>query len=322
MIDNILVLGGGGFIGRHVVSALAARGRRVSVPSRHRERDKHLVLLPTVEVLEADINDQLSLRQLVAGRGAVINLVGILHSPRGRPDERGPNDYAPGFAQAHVELPQSIVSACREHGVRRVLHMSALGARRDATSEYLRSKGIGEEAVLAAAEIDASVFRPSVVFGAEDRFLNLFSRLAGITPVLALACAEARFQPVYVGDVANAFVIALDERNSFGKRYDLCGPTVYTLRQLVEYVCRVTGRRRLVAGLPDSLGYLQALILEQLPGPLMSRDNLLSMQMPSVSEQPLPFGIVATPMEAIAPRYLLRGGPRAHYGAYRDRARR
>lgn len=322
MIDNILVLGGGGFIGRHVVSALAARGRRVTVPSRHRERDKHLVLLPTVEVVDADINDPPALQQLVAGRGAVINLVGILHSPRGRPDERGPNDYAPGFAHAHVELPQSIVSACREHGVRRMLHMSALGAERDAPSEYLRSKGIGEEAVLAAAEIDATVFRPSVVFGAEDAFLNLFSRLAGLTPVLAIACPEARFQPVYVGDVANAFVMALDERSSFGKRYDLCGPKVYTLRELVEYVCRVTGRSRMVIGLPDSLGNLQAWTLEHLPGPLMSRDNLLSMQVPSVSDQPLPFGIVATPMEAVVPRYLLRGGPRAHYGAYRDRARR
>jgi NADH dehydrogenase len=322
MTDNILLLGGGGFIGRHLAAALAARGLRVTVPSRRRERAKHLLLLPTVEVVEADINDPLALRRLVAGRGAVINLVGILHSRRGGSFERGPEDCGPDFLRSHVELPQSIVAACREHGVRRLLHMSALGARRDAPSEYLRSKGIGEEAVLAAGDIAVSVFRPSVVFGAEDGFLNLFSRLAAVTPVLALAGAEARFQPVYVGDVAAVFVAALDDRASFGKRCDLCGPTVYALRQLVEYVCRVTGRKRLVTGLPDHLAYLQAWTLEHLPGPLMSRDNLLSMQVPSVCDCALPFGLAATPLETIAPRYLVRSGPRSHYGAFRDRARR
>ena len=312
MIRDVLVLGGGGFIGRHVVGALAALGMHVTVPSRRRERAKHLILLPTVTVIEADINDRPTLRRLVAGRGAVINLIGILHGRRGGAD----------FTHTHVELPRAIAAACRDHDVRRLLHMSALGADPDAPSEYLRSKGVGENVILAAADIASSVFRPSVVFGEEDRFLNLFSRLASVTPVLALAGAQARFQPVYVGDVARAFIAALEDRASFGKRYDLCGPSVYTLRQLVEYVCRVTGRKRAVIGLPDPLAYLQAWVLEHLPGPLMSRDNLLSMQVPSVCDCLLPFGIAATPLEAIAPYYLVPSGPRAGYAAFRDRARR
>lgn len=312
MIRDVLVLGGSGFIGRHIVAALAARGMQVTVPSRSRERAKYLVLLPTVSVIEADINDPPTLRRLVAGRGAVINLVGILHGRHGGDD----------FARAHVELPHAIVAACREYDVRRLMHMSALGADPDAPSEYLRSKGVGEDVILAAVDIAPSVFRPSVVFGEEDRFLNLFSRLASFSPVLALAGAQARFQPVYVGDVARAFIAALDDRASFGKRYDLCGPTVYTLRELVEYVCRATGRNRAVIGLPDSLAHLQAWMLEHLPGPLMSRDNLLSMQVPSVCDCPLPFGIVATPLEAVAPLYLLPSGPRANYAAFRDRAGR
>jgi NADH dehydrogenase len=312
MIRDVLVLGGSGFVGRHIVGALAARGMHVTVPSRRRERAKHLILLPTVEVIEADINDLPTLRRLVAGRGAVVNLVGILHARRGGSD----------FAHMHVELPRAIVAACREHDVRRLLHMSALGADPDAPSEYLRSKGVGEDVVLAAADIASTVFRPSVVFGQEDSFLNLFSRLASVTPVLALAGADARFQPVYVGDVARAFTAALNDRTSFGKRYDLCGPSVYTLRKLVAYVCRVTGRKRAVIGLPDAIAYLQAWVLEHLPGPLMSRDNLLSMQVPSVCDCPLPFGIAPTPLEAVAPNYLVPSGPRASYGAFRDRARR
>lgn len=322
MIRDVLVLGGSGFVGRHVVAALAARGLQVTVPTRRRERAKHLILLPTVCVVEEDINDRAALRRLVAGRGAVVNLVGVLHGRRGGPQERGPNGYGPDFARAHVELPQAVVSACREHRVPRLLHMSALGAQRDAPSEYLRSKGIGEEAVLAAADLSVTVFRPSVVFGPEDRFLNLFAQLASFTPVLAVAGAEARFQPVYVGDVTRAFLAALDDRASYGKRYDLCGPNVYTLRQLIEYVCHATGRRRAVIGLPGSLANLMAWTLEHLPGPLMSRDNLLSMQEPSICGCALPFGITATPLEAIVPQYLLPGGPRSRYTGLRDHAGR
>jgi len=234
---NFLVLGGSGFLGRHLVAALAARGARVTVPARRRERAKHLILLPTVEVVETDVLAPGVLDQLIAGRDAVVNLVGVLHSRRGRPNERGPNDYGPDFARAHVEIPQALVNACHVSGVRRLLHVSAVGAAPDAPSEYLRSKGVGEKLVLADDELRATVFRPSVVFGPEDNFLNLFARLARLFPVLPLGSAQAQFQPVYVGDVVQAMLAALDAPSATGKRYDLCGPRRYTLAELVRLVC-------------------------------------------------------------------------------------
>ena len=308
--DNVLVLGGSGFIGRHLVAALAARGVRVTVPSRRRERAKpSLILLPTVDVVEADVFAPGTLERLAAGRQAVVNLVGVLHRD---------------FQRVHVELSQAVVNACRAAGVKRLLHMSALGSSRDAPSEYLRSKALGEEVALAATDLDVTVFRPSVVFGPEDRFLNLFAQLARLTPVLALACPRAQFQPVYVGDVAQVMAAALGEKESFGRRYDLCGPRRYTLRELIDFVCAVTGRRRLVIGLPHWASLLQAWMLEHLPGPLMTRDNVLSMQVPNICVDPalVPPGLMPQPLEAIAPSYLAPSGPRERYPQLRWRARR
>jgi len=318
--QNFLVVGGSGFIGRHLVAALAAGGARVTVPTRRRERAKHLILLPTVDVVEMDTRDHRALARLAAGRDAVINLAGVLHSPRGR--ERGPNNYGPGFAEAHVEIPQALVTACREAGVKRLLHVSALGADAKAPSEYLRSKAIGERVVLAAEDIAVTVFRPSVIFGPEDGFLNLFARLAGLFPVLPLAMPEARFQPVYVGDVVRAMLAALDDREAAGKRYDLCGPQECTLRELVEYVCEVTGHRRLVVGLPASLAYLQAMVMELLPAPLLTRDNLASLTVPSVCDCAFPFGIAPVSLESAAPAWLAHANPRERYPQLRWRARR
>jgi NADH dehydrogenase len=319
---SVLVVGGAGFLGRHLVAALAARGIRVLVPTRHRERAKHLTLLPTVEVVEADIFAAGVLERLARGRDAVVNLVGILHGRRGRPDERGPNNYGPDFARAHVELPLAIIAACRASGARRLLHVGALGASPTAPSEYLRSKAIGEQAVLAAEDLDVTAFRPSIVFGPEDRFLNTFAAMLRFLPGLALPCPDARFQPVYVGDVAKALIAALDDGETYGKAYELCGPRVYTLRQLVEYVCEITGRRRIIVGLPDRLSYLQAWIMEWTPGPLMSRDNYLSMQVPNVGSGPFPFGIQPQALEAVAPGYLAPLSPRERYPQLRWRARR
>ncbi len=323
-VDNVLVVGGSGFIGRHLVAALAARGVRVTVPSRRRERAKHLILLPTVDVVQADVMREGVLERLAVGKQAVINLIGILHGRRGRPDERGPNDYGPDFARAHVEFPQAVVAACRKAGVRRLLHMSALGASRSGPSEYQRSKGVGEEVVLAATDLDVTVFRPSIVFGPEDSFLNQFACLLRYFPGLALPCPDARFQPVYVGDVARAMVASIVEAESYGKRYDLCGPRAYTLRELVEFVCAVTGRRRMIVGLSERLSWLQATLLEWSPGPMMSRDNVRSMSEPNVCPAgcTLPFGLVPHALEAIAPAYLGNNTPRERYPQLRWRARR
>jgi NADH dehydrogenase len=320
--NSVLVVGGSGFIGRHLVASLAAAGLRVTVPARRRERAKHLILLPTVDVVQADVMAPGVLQRLCAGKQAVYNLVGILHSRRGRRDERGANEYGPDFARVHVELPQAIVAACRLAGVRRLLHVSALGASRDAPSEYLRSKAIGEQAVLAAEDLDATVFRPSVVFGPEDRFLNTFAAMSRFLPVMAVPCPDAQFQPVYVGDVARALHYALEDPEARGKSYELCGPRVYTTKQLVEFVCAVTRRPRLVLGLSPRLSYFQAWVLEHLPGKLMSRDNYRSMQLPSTCGAPFPFHLQPQALEAHAPAYLAPSGPRERYPQLRWRARR
>ncbi len=321
-LENVLVAGGSGFIGRHLVAELAAQGLRVTVPTRHYERAKHLILLPTVDVVEADVFEPGVLERLVRGQQAVVNLVGILHSRRGRRDERGPNDYGPDFARVHVELPQAMVRACRAQGLKRLLHLSALGSSASAPSEYLRSKAIGEQAVLAADDLDVTAFRPSVVFGPEDRFLNQFARLARFTPVLAVPCPQARFQPVYVGDVARALARAIDEPDTFGKVYELCGPRQYALKELVELVCRISGRERMVVGLSERLSYWQAAVMEKLPGKLMTRDNYRSMQVPNVCGGEFPFGIQPLAIEGLAPAWLAPTGPRERYPQLRWRARR
>lgn len=306
-LDNVLVLGGAGFVGRHLVAALAARGLRVAVPTRHRERAKHLLPLPTVDVVETDVMGEGALEALAQGKHAVINLVGILHGD---------------FDRVHAELPGRVVAACRAQGARRLVHMSALGASPEAPSHYLRSKAMGEQAVLAAKDLGVSVFRPSVIFGPEDRFLNMFSALARFFPVLPLARPQARFQPVYVGDVAAAMSRALGELDTFGRVYELCGPREYSLQELVEFVCAVTGRHRTIIGLPERLAYLQAFLMEKMPGKLLTRDNLRSMEVPNVCAGAFPFGIQPCALETTAPAYLAPTGPRERYPQLRWRARR
>ena len=313
---RICVLGGSGYIGRHLVARLAAGGHQVIVPTRRRERARHLIMLPTVDVVQADIRDPVTLERLLTRCDAAINLVGVLQSRNGQP-------YGPAFAAAHVELPKRLVAACLAAKVPRLVHMSALKAAADAPSQYLRSKADGEAAIVAArAQLATTIFRPSVVFGPEDQFLNLFARLQRVLPVLFLASPDAQFQPVYVGDVAEAFVRALDEDESHGKAYDLVGPRTYTLRELVAYAGQVSGHPRPIVGLGDRLSYLQAWLMELAPGKLMSRDNYYSMKLPNTSDAKLPFGIHATPLEAVAPVYLKGLSPRSRYSEFRYHAGR
>jgi uncharacterized protein YbjT (DUF2867 family) len=311
-ITTVCVIGGSGFVGRHVCHQLAARGYRVRVPTRDRERAKELILLPTMDAVVADVHDPQQLADVTHGTEAVINLIGVLHDGRAEKS----------FRQAHVELARKVVAACRQHGIRRLLHMSALNAGGNGPSAYLRSKGEAEAVVLESG-LDVTLFRPSVIFGRGDKFLNLFSRLLRWMPVMVLACPGARFQPVFVEDVAAVFVKSLEDLNTFGQRYDLCGPKVYTLQELVEFVGTATGRRRPVIGLNDTLSYLQALAMELLPGKLMTRDNYRSMQLDSVCHCEFPLGIEPAALEAAAPVWLGAANfPRVRYPRFRNRAHR
>lgn len=311
---SILILGGSGFIGSHIIAKLAAADPDcvVTVPTHRLAHAEHLLELPVVEdVIEADIHDDAVLARLLKGKDAVINLVGILH---GSPGDTG-SPYSPEFARAHVELPRRVVAACAEQGVHRYLHMSALGADPKAPSMYLRSKGDGETAAFSRPEVGTTVFRPSVVFGDNDHFLNLFASLQKMMPVMLLANAEAKFQPVYVEDVAQAFVNALHDDHTIGKVFELAGPKVYTLRELVQLAGAFSGHRRPVIGMPAPLARAQAFIMEHLPGAtLMSRDNLDSMKVDNVSQASLvqELGIEPTALEAVAPYYLQ--GKQPHSG--------
>ena len=316
---TVVVFGGSGFIGSHLVARLAGEGTRVIVPTRRAESAKHLIFLPLVEVVEADIYDDAAVRTLVAGKDAAINLVGLLHSRRGTP-------YGPEFKRAHVELPRRIVAACAAHGVKRYLHMSALGADSNGPSMYQRSKADGEIAARAEPSVAATIFRPSVVFGPGDKFLNVFARMQRFLPVVPLACAGTSFQPVYVCDVAEAFTHALRDPKTMHLKYELGGPNIYTLAELVKLAGRYAGCERPVIELPPAVAYPLAALLELLPGtPLMSRDNLDSMKVDNVVDPAIQrltaatLGIKLTALEAAAPRYL---APHDRFDDFRARAGR
>jgi NADH dehydrogenase len=306
-IDTVLVVGGTGFVGRHLVCRLVDAGYRVLVLTRRRDHARHLFLLPTVEAIEGDAGDPATLARLAAGTVAVINLVGIINETGGQT-----------FAHAHVEVTRTVIAACKTAGVRRLLQMSALNADVSGPSRYLRSKGEAEALVMASG-LDWTIFEPSVIFGPEDSFLNLFAKLLRVLPVVALGAADAKFQPVYIGDVADCFVRALSIDATIGQRYPLCGPKVYTLLELVRYVGQTADTVRPIVTLGPGLTKLQASVLERLPGALMSRDNLASMERASVCgcDFPAVFGVVPKALEAIAPTYLAPAAARSHYDDFR-----
>jgi uncharacterized protein YbjT (DUF2867 family) len=328
MNDKVLILGGTGFVGRSVCGELVARSgggsAEIVVPSRAPAAAKHLQALPTVRVPRADVHDEAQLTALLRGCDAVVNLVAILHGTEA------------AFERAHVTLPRTLARACATAGVKRVVHVSALGVGPGAPSAYLRSKTAGE-AVLAASKLDLTVLRPSVIFGAHDKFLNLFAQLQAVFPVMPLAGAQARFQPVWVQDVAAAIVRCLDDPraglgiprpivrgSTIGQTYELAGPQVFTLKELVQTAGRLSGHARPVIGLPNALGMLQALAMELLPGaPLMSRDNLASMQVANIASGKLPgfeaLGIVPSTLASVVPGYLAAGQGAARLDRWRAR---
>lgn len=311
-----MLVGGSGFIGASVAEQLVRRGIVVKVPTRRAKRANHLLVLPTVEVVETDVHDVDVLAELVCGNDAVINLVGILHGD---------------FAREHVALPTRVAEACVSTGTTRLVHMSALNASITSRSEYLQSKDRGEAAVLEVAKrhpsLNVTIFRPSVVFGETDRFLNMFATLVKFSPIVPLGSPDARFQPVWVEDVARAVVQSLSMRESFGHTYPLVGPHVYTLHELLAYVMHLTGHQRPIVGLGAAMSTLQAAVFERLPGKLITRDNVKSMTIPNTSGAPFPsmFG-EAHAMESVVPGYLQADARdiagRARYDRFRHRAGR
>jgi NADH dehydrogenase len=310
-LHKLLILGGTGFVGRAFATRwLATVGcgtATLCIPTRRRVRGHTLAMLPGVELVEADVHDPAQLDVLLQGADAVVNLVAILH---GTPAQ---------FEHAHVTLPQQLAAACQRAGVRRLVQVSALGVPdgdpASAPSHYLRSKVRGEQ-VLRVASVSSglalTVLRPSVIFGAEDRFIRLFAQLQALVPVMALAGASARFQPVWVEDVARALVRCLQDRSTLGQTIECAGPDVLTLAELVRMAGRWSGHVRPVWPLPEWAGRVQATALGLLPGaPLMSCDNLDSMRVPNVATGRHPgleaLGITPAAITAVMPP-VLRGG--------------
>ena len=331
-MKKILILGGTGFVGRHLCEKLAesanaaastegtagtagtAESYRATVLTRRRANAAHLQTFPMVDVIEGSAHDAASLAPLLAEHDAVVNLIAILHGSQA------------AFDKAHVDLLQTLVSACRTADLKRIVHVSSLGADANAPSMYQRSKARGE-AVLAASGLDISVLRPSVIFGAEDKFLNTFATLQKMLPFIPLAGSTAKFQPVWVENVASALVECLRDNNTIGQTYEACGPDVLSLKQLVQMAGQYSGHNKPVIGLPDGLARIQAALMELAPGePIMSRDNLDAMKVDNISGGILPglaaLGITPAALSTVVPFYLGKQGLRSGLMAKRKTAGR
>ena len=306
---NIAIIGGAGFVGRHLALELVNELRAVTVICRKREHAKLLFTQPTVEIVEADARNVDSLAAATRGCDAIVNLVGILYETS-----------RSTFRDQHVGVTEAAIEACRRNGIRRYIHMSALNADPDGASKYLQSKGEAEQKVTSSG-LDWTIFRPSLIVGPGDKSINTFARMAQWMPVILVPGASTRFQPIFVGDVARAFAASLDDRMTHSQRYPLCGPRIYTLRELFAFAARQMGRKPLILKTPGFLTGLQAMTLEMLPGKPMTRDNLRSLSVDSVSDG-TPVALLGGPpvaLEDVVPEYLAGHDRNWRYQIYRRR---
>lgn len=313
MTMKILMLGGSGFVGGHLTRRLAADGHRVTVITRYAPGARHLKVVPGARIETLDPYDVDALAEVLASHDALVNLVGILN-------ERGFGGS--GFRRAHVTLVEGAIEACRRAGVDRLIHMSALNAG-NGDSHYLKTRGEGEARVRESG-LDWTMFRPSTIFGPDDSFLNRFAGLLAISPVLPLARPGARFAPVHVGDVVEAFARAAARDDAIGQTYELCGSETWTLADLVRWVARQRGMRRWVIGLPDALGWLQGRVFDFVPGKPFSSDNFKSLGVDSVCTDRgfERLGIEPWGMSEKAVDWLSDTGRQSRYRRFRQHARR
>ncbi len=293
---RICILGGTGFVGQVLSCALVERGHQLRVLTRQHSRHRSLLVLPTLELVQADIHDKHALLRHTEGMDVIINLVGILNESRRRQQT---------FRTAHVELAASLVGVCRTHHIPRLLQVSALGANRNALSHYLRSKAEAETTLFTlTGSTHVTCFRPSVIFGPRDHFINRFATLLRLAPYyFPLACPDTRFAPVYVHDVVDRLCDSLDDRHTYRQTLSLCGPDIYTLKELVEMTAQMAGLRRKVIGLSPGWSRLQARVLGMVPGKPFTLDNYRSMQTDSVCEDTPP---CATHLKPIMHQMLAR----------------
>jgi len=311
---RVTLLGGTGFIGTQLSCHLAQEFDEVVLLSRHSQRSRSLRILPNVHVEQTDVHDPDKLKHALQGSDVVINLVGILNMA-------GKNS-ANSFTGAHAELTKKVVDVCQSLGIKRYLHMSALNAdAQNGSSEYLRSKGEAEDTVKKAKSLNWTLFQPSVIFGEQDSFFNRFAGLLTSLPVFPLACPDARMAPVYVGDVVESMMSAINDDSSFSKSVQLCGPADYTLEELIEFTATTCGLKRKIIRLPDGVAKFQARVMEFVPGKPFSRDNYLSLQTDAVCSDDCTRQL--TSIQAVVPAYL--GGKKglpARHQSRRELARR
>jgi len=278
---NIILLGGSGFVGRHLAIQLAQRGYHVTLPCRRPHRLNELKVLSNVSVVQANIMDQAELTRLCNGHDVVFNLVGILNETRKN-----------SFRRIHIDFVKAIVQSCQTNKIKRLLHISALGANQaSGGSLYLRSKGEGENLLhtFGQNKLHVTSFQPSVIFGPDDSFINRFSNILKMCQgVFPLACPSSRFSPVFIGDAVSIMADKIDDPDSFSRRYPLCGPETWTLKQIVELINQALQTNCSIIGLPDSLSKFQAMILQNLPGKLFTLDNYRSLQVPSTCDDKTP----------------------------------